>query len=555
MLVGLLAATPVTAQTSPSNLQAAINSIPWSSITGQVKGTDVQSLFNSTVQVFETWGAPLNSPNFTGIGSIPNGWALGTPSQINLQNASNIPISALTPLGNNVAAALAVNIGTAGAVVVNGGVLGTPSSGVLTNATGLPISTGVFGLGTGVATLLAGAASGSSGPVGTVAPTIQGLTLAGTPLSATFIPGNVTANIWENGPVTALSATRPEVVGQFGITSSLGVGAHATAYKIGLTAWCYSTAGSADCYAVNTVTQGYGGPGGVDVFGIEEDINNLNANPSVLWSGTVENDVYGNIAVNGGTLIGSAAYDVKAVFAGWLYGFGCNGSISAQSRVATLLVAGVQYTILTVGSTDFTLIGAASNTVGIVFTASGPGTGTGTATVDTVQNSCFRDESNSTNVMSATGLYVNGIDFTGGLFGTSYFASANFNVLSNGVVKGLAFYDNATAQPVVLLSGGAGGYGVMYDGSASIAYQAGGTSDPTDYIRNTTIKLQSRAGSTTFAQFSSAGFSLLTGVLGIPQATWTDTQTCSVGQISVDANYVYACTSTNVVKRAALSTF
>ena len=39
--------------------------------------------------------------------------------------------------------------------IVSGGALGTPSSGTLTNTTGLPISTGVSGLGTGVATALA----------------------------------------------------------------------------------------------------------------------------------------------------------------------------------------------------------------------------------------------------------------------------------------------------------------------------------------------------------------------------------------------------------------
>ena len=39
--------------------------------------------------------------------------------------------------------------------VTSGGALGTPSSGTLTNASGLPISTGVSGLGTGVATFLA----------------------------------------------------------------------------------------------------------------------------------------------------------------------------------------------------------------------------------------------------------------------------------------------------------------------------------------------------------------------------------------------------------------
>jgi hypothetical protein len=40
---------------------------------------------------------------------------------------------------------------------------------------------------------------------------------------------------------------------------------------------------------------------------------------------------------------------------------------------------GIKYTIITVGTTDFTAIGAISNTPGITFTATGAGTGTGTA--------------------------------------------------------------------------------------------------------------------------------------------------------------------------------
>jgi hypothetical protein len=39
------------------------------------------------------------------------------------------------------------------------------------------------------------------------------------------------------------------------------------------------------------------------------------------------------------------------------------------------------YTITSVGTTDFTAIGASSNTVGVTFTATGPGSGTGTASI------------------------------------------------------------------------------------------------------------------------------------------------------------------------------
>jgi hypothetical protein len=60
---------------------------------------------------------------------------------------------------------------------------------------------------------------------------------------------------------------------------------------------------------------------------------------------------------------------------GWLY------DTSTVAVAATALVAGNKYTILTVGTTNFTLIGASANTVGVTFTCSAAGTGTGTATI------------------------------------------------------------------------------------------------------------------------------------------------------------------------------
>ena len=53
---------------------------------------------------------------------------------------------------------------------------------------------------------------------------------------------------------------------------------------------------------------------------------------------------------------------------------------------------------------------------------------------------------------------------------------------------------------------------------------------------------------------SASNFQLLVP-LQLPQTTWTDIQTCTAGQMMADANYIYVCTSANVVKRAALSAF
>lgn len=55
--------------------------------------------------------------------------------------------------------------------------------------------------------------------------------------------------------------------------------------------------------------------------------------------------------------------------------------LSKNTIAAGTFVTGIEYKILTIGTTDFTLIGATSNTVGLYFTATGVGTGTGTASL------------------------------------------------------------------------------------------------------------------------------------------------------------------------------
>lgn len=94
---------------------------------------------------------------------------LGTPTSVTLTNATGLPVSTglaglgsgiaswlATPSSATLAAALTDETGTGPAVFATSPFfitpnLGTPAAGILTNATGLPVSTGLAGVGSGIA--------------------------------------------------------------------------------------------------------------------------------------------------------------------------------------------------------------------------------------------------------------------------------------------------------------------------------------------------------------------------------------------------------------------
>ena len=115
------------------------------------------------------------------------------------------------------------------------------------------------------------------------------------------------------------------------------------------------------------------------------------ATQSARVTGTTSGAVFTTSAITGGTY-GSGEITSCRTAAGNGLTFlpiyaGLTGSVSAGpggggnsgAIKAGSFVNGTSYAILSVGTTNFTLIGASSNTVGVVFTASGAGSGTGTA--------------------------------------------------------------------------------------------------------------------------------------------------------------------------------
>ena len=88
---------------------------------------------------------------------------------------------------------------------------------------------------------------------------------------------------------------------------------------------------------------------------------------------------------------------------------------NAPTFTAGAFVALITYKIVTVGTTDFTLIGASANTVGLSFQSTGVGAGTGTAIAITWNvggSSCHFNESRFNNASGSPTLWLRGADST-----------------------------------------------------------------------------------------------------------------------------------------------
>jgi len=120
---------------------------------------------------------------------------------------------------------------------------------------------------------------------------------------------------------------------------------------------------------------------------------------------------------------GGSGTDANTTFRKYIYTTtSATNSVSGKDDVVVTagnFVEGYQYEIISVGTTDFTAIGASANTVGVTFTATGTGSGTGTAghilnyatngteNVEVYVNGIKQVEGSSYDYVATTGTSVN----------------------------------------------------------------------------------------------------------------------------------------------------
>lgn len=247
--IAALTGTGIVVRTGAGNADAATRTITASTgITvadgSGVAGNPTISITNSGVTA-ATYGSATKSATL----------AINAQGQVTLASENTITpaVGSITGLGTNVATALAVNVGSAGAFVTFNGAGGTPSSLILANATGLPVAGG----GTGAATFTDGGLLVGNGvnPVqATSAGTAgYGLVAGGAGVDPTWQNNAVRAHILFNGTGTPAARGTPFNVSS--ITDN-GVGDYTINFTSALPSADYTVVGSSSDDGTNLCSVG-----------------------------------------------------------------------------------------------------------------------------------------------------------------------------------------------------------------------------------------------------------------------------------------------------------
>lgn len=192
---------------------------------------------------------------------------------------------------------------------------------------------------------------------------------------------------------------------------------------------------------------------------------------------------------------------------------------SPASTAATALVTGATYQILTVGTSDFTTVGASANTVGTIFTATGTTTGTGTVSgqqgvekgemwLDTTGGTYVLKIYDGTAWRSESGTFVDaaGDTMTGALIlpsGTASAPSLGVGSTDNGVYSSdtdeIAISTNGTAR-LIVDSGGNVSIGGTLPASPKFEVQNQGTIKQTLGTQTNALLIYNPTGTTIVGQ-------------------------------------------------------